>query len=84
MGVPLQTTGFWSRSALAPIFKMRIVEALIGIFIGNAITGAIMLIVFMHVAEGASIELILVALVAMVLSYYFIKKRKNKENINAN
>ena len=31
--------------------------------------------------EYTAIELILMALVAMVLGYYFIKK-KNKENIN--
>ncbi|MCC3869605.1 small multi-drug export protein [Terrisporobacter mayombei] len=85
VGVPLPTTGSWSASALASIFKMRIVDAFLGIFIGNAIAGAIMLTVFMHVADGSSIELILIALVAMVLGLYFMKKRKrNKENISAN
>lgn len=57
VGVPLPTTGSWSGSALASIFKMRVVESLLGIFIGNAIAGAVMLTVSMHVAEGASIEL---------------------------
>ena len=84
VGVPLPTTGSWSGSALASIFKMRIVESLLGIFIGNAIAGAIILIVSMHMADGASIELMLVILAIMVLSCYFIKKRKNKENISMN
>ncbi|MPN41050.1 hypothetical protein SDC9_188590 [bioreactor metagenome] len=85
VGVPLPTTGSWSGSALASIFKMRIVHAFFGIFIGNAIAGAIMLTVSMHVAEGSSIELILIALVAIILGLYFMKKRKrNKENISAN
>lgn len=44
-----------------------------------------MLTLSMHVADGASIELILIALVAMVLGLYFMKKRKrNKENISVN
>lgn len=85
VGVPLPTTGSWSASALASIFKMRIVDAFFGIFVGNAIAGAIMLTVSMHVADGASIELILIALVAMVLGLYFMKRRKrNKENISVN
>ena len=84
VGVPLPTTGSWSGSALASILKMRILESLLGIFIGNAIAGAIMLTVSMHVAEGFSVELILIALIAMGLSYYFMKKRKNKENIRMN
>ena len=55
VGVPLPTTGSWSWSALASIFKMRVVESLFGIFIGNAIAGAVMLTVSMHVADGAGI-----------------------------
>ena len=39
-------------AALASIFKMRIKDDLLGIFIVNAIAGAIMLTVFMHVEEG--------------------------------
>ena len=35
VGVPLPTTGSWSAAALASIFKMRIKDALLGIFIGN-------------------------------------------------
>ena len=80
VGVPLPTTGSWSGAALASIFKMRVVESLLGIFIGNAIAGAIMLGVSLHISEG-SIEMIiasaLLVLVAMV--FYIYKKRKNKK-----
>ena len=41
VGVPLPTTGSWSAAALASIFKMRIKDALMGIFIGNAMAGII-------------------------------------------
>ena len=76
VGVPFPTTGSWSGSALASIFKMRIVEALFGIFIGNAIAGAIILAVSMHVAEGISIEILLIAIVALSVGLYTFKKKK--------
>ena len=76
VGVPLPTTGSWSGSALASIFKMRIVESLLGIFIGNAIAGAIMLTVSMHVVEGISIELLMMVIGVMVIWLYFIKRVK--------
>lgn len=78
VGVPLPTTGSWSGSALASIFKMRIKDALLGIFIGNAIAGAIMLAVSMHLAEGASIELLLMAIIAAIIALYTIKKKKKR------
>ena len=81
VGVPLPTTGSWSGSVLASIFKMRIVESLLGIFIGNAIAGVVILTVSMHVAKGSSIELLMMAIIAMVIGFYFIKKSKDKENI---
>ena len=84
VGVPLPTTGSWSGSALASIFKMRVVESLLGIFIGNAIAGAVMLTVSMHVAEGASIELLLIALVTIIIGFYLIKNNRNKKNISIN
>ena len=84
VGVPLPTTGSWSGSALASIFKMRVVESLLGIFIGNAIAGAVMLTVSMHVAEGASIELLLVALVTILIGFYLIKNNRSKKNISTN
>ena len=84
VGVPLPTTGSWSGAALASILKMRIKDALLGIFIGNAIAGAIILTVSMHVAEGSSIELILIVLAIMVLGYYFVKREKIKKNRSVN
>ena len=84
VGVPLPTTGSWSGSALASIFKMRVFESLLGIFIGNAIAGAVMLTVSMHVAEGASIELLLVALVTILIGFYLIKNNRSKKNISTN
>lgn len=84
VGVPLPTTGSWSGSALASIFKMRVVESLLGIFIGNAIAGAVMLTVSMHVADGAGIEFLLIALVTMVIGFYLIKNNRNKKNISTN
>ena len=80
VGVPLPTTGSWSGSALASIFKMRITDALFGVFIGNAIAGAIMLGVSLHISEG-SIEMIIssILLVLVGMVFYIYKKRKNKK-----
>ena len=63
---------------------MRVVESLLGIFIGNAIVGAVMLTVSMYVAEGASIELLLIALLTIVIVLYLIKNNRNKKNISTN
>ena len=79
VGVPLPTTGSWSGSALASIFKMRIVDSLLGIFIGNAIAGTIILTLSLHISEGINIELIIVYLVIIFIGYNFIIKRKNKK-----
>ena len=49
VGVPLPTTGSWSAAALASIFKMRIKDALTGIFIGNAMAGIIVSALAMHI-----------------------------------
>ena len=78
VGVPLPTTGSWSGSALASIFKMRIKESLFGIFIGNAIAGSIMLTLSMHVVEGASIELLLIVIVAISIGIYIMNKKKKQ------
>ena len=80
VGVPLPTTGSWSGAALASILKMRIKDALLGVFIGNAIAGIIMLIVSLHISEG-SIEMIIasVLLVLVGIVFYIYKKRKNKK-----
>ena len=80
VGVQLPTTGSWSGAALASIFKMRIKDALFGVFIGNAIAGAIMLGVSLHISEG-SIEMIIASalLVLVGMVFYIYKKRKNKK-----
>lgn len=67
VGVPLPTTGSWSAAALASIFKMRIKDALLGVFIGNAIAGLIMLTVSMHIAEGMSIGSMCIAIVTIII-----------------
>ena len=80
VGVPLPTTGSWSGAALASIFKMRIKDALFGVFIGNAIAGVIMLGVSLHISKG-SIEMIIASalLVLVGMAFYIYKKRKNKK-----
>ena len=60
--VQLPITSSWSGLALASIFKMRIIEVLWGIVIESVVAGAIILCVSMHVANGISIEILLVAL----------------------
>ena len=80
VGVPLPTTGSWSGAALASIFKMRIKDALFGVFIGNAIAGVIILGVSLHISQG-SIEMIIASalLVLVGMIFYIYKKRKNKK-----
>lgn len=80
VGVPFPTTGSWSGAALASIFKMRIQEALFGVFIGNAIAGVIMLGVSLHLSEGSTEMIIVSALLVLVgIVFYINKKRKNKK-----
>ena len=80
VGVPLPTTGSWSGSALASILKMRIKDALLGVFIGNAIAGAVMLGVSLHLSEG-SIEVIMSSILLALagVGIYIYKKIKNKK-----
>lgn len=80
VGVPLPTTGSWSGSALASILKMRIKDALLGVFIGNAIAGAVMLGVSLHLSEG-SIEIIMSSVLLAIagVGIYRYKKIKNKK-----
>ena len=79
VGVPLPTTGSWTGSALASIFKMRIKDALFGVFVGNAIAGAVMLGVSLHLSN-ISIEMVIgTILLALVgVGVYTYKKIKNK------
>ena len=48
VGVPLPTTGTWSASAIASIFKMRKKDAILGIFLGNVLAGIIVSAVSLH------------------------------------
>lgn len=43
VGIPIPTTGSWSASGIASLLEMRIRDAIIGIFLGNALAGLIML-----------------------------------------
>ena len=80
VGVPLPTTGSWSGSALASILKMRIKDALLGVFIGNAIAGAVMLGVSLHLSEGSMEVMMSSILLALVgVGIYIYKKIKNKK-----
>lgn len=82
VGVPLPTTGSWSGAALASIFKMRIRDALLGIFLGNAIAGAIILTLSINVAGGSIIELIIMAIIAAIAVLYTIKNKKISNNLD--
>ncbi|WP_270659129.1 COG2426 family protein [Paraclostridium bifermentans] len=81
VGIPLPTTGSWSAAALASIFKMRIKDAVFGIFIGNCIAGAIMLTILNHLLDGISIEkMCIILLIVIIGTYLFIKKKKCSKN----
>ena len=49
VGVPLPTTGTWTASAIASILKMRLKDALSGIFIGNLLAGLIVSFLSYHI-----------------------------------
>lgn len=49
VGVPLPTTGTWTAAAIASILRMRIKEALSGIFIGNVLSGLIVTLLSYHI-----------------------------------
>lgn len=81
VGIPLPTTGSWSAAALASILKMRIKDAILGIFIGNCISGIIILTISNHLIYIISIEktLIFTLVIIMIITVYILsKKRKNK------
>lgn len=81
VGIPLPTTGSWSAAALASIFKMRVKDAIFGIFLGNCIAGVIMLTISNHLIDGISIKKIFAILVIVIISIYlFIKKKKSINN----
>lgn len=83
VGIPLPTTGSWSAAALASILKMRIKDALFGIFIGNCISGIIILTISNHLLYDISIEktlIFILVILVIITGYIFAKKRKNKIN----
>mgnify|MGYP001069841180 CR=1 FL=1 len=82
VGVPLPTTGSWSAAALASIFKMRIKDALLGIFIGNAIAGVIMMTVSLNLSEGINIGTLLIGLVIVIAGIFAIIKKKRSNKLN--
>lgn len=49
VGVPLPSTGSWSASGIASLLEMRIRDAIIGIFLGNALAGIIVLTISLHI-----------------------------------
>ena len=49
VGIPLPTTGTWTAAAIASILRMRLIEALGGIFIGNILSGLIVSLLSYHI-----------------------------------
>ena len=48
VGVPLPTTGTWTASAIASILKMRLKTALLGVLLGNMMSGIIVSALALH------------------------------------
>ena len=78
VGIPLPTTGSWSAAAIASIFKMRIRDAVIGIFIGNSIAGIIMSTISLHLADNFKITpiAILILIIILIVMYCVFKNKK--------
>ena len=49
VGIPLQTTGTWTAAAIASILKMRIKTSLLGVLIGNMMSGIIVSLISLHI-----------------------------------
>ena len=49
VGIPLPTTGTWTAAAIASILKMRIKTSLLGILIGNMMSGIIVSLISFHI-----------------------------------
>ena len=49
VGIPLPTTGTWTAAAIASILRMRLIEALSGIFIGNILSGLFVSLLSYHI-----------------------------------
>lgn len=48
VAIPLPTTGTWSASAIASILRMRMWEGVLGVFIGNIISGIIVMSISLY------------------------------------
>ena len=62
---------------------MRIKDALLGIFIGNAIAGVIMMTVSLHLSDGINIGTLLIGLVIAIAGIFAIIKKKRNNKLNA-
>ena len=49
VGIPLPTTGTWTAAAIASILKMRIKTSLLGVVIGNMMSGIIVSLISLHI-----------------------------------
>ena len=49
VGIPLPTTGTWTAAAIASILKMRIKSSLLGVVIGNMMSGIIVSLISLHI-----------------------------------
>ena len=49
VGIPLPTTGTWTAAAIASILKMRINTSLLGVLIGNMMSGIIVSLISLHI-----------------------------------
>ena len=49
VGIPLPTTGTWTAAAIASILKMRIKTSLLGVLIGNMMSGIIVSLISLHI-----------------------------------
>ena len=49
VGIPLPTRGSWTAAAIASILKMRIKTSLLGVLIGNMMSGIIVSLISLHI-----------------------------------
>ena len=49
VGTPLPTTGTWTAAAIASILKIRIKTSLLGVLIGNMMSGIIISLISLHI-----------------------------------
>lgn len=49
VGIPFPTTGTWTAAAIASILKMRIKTSLLGVLIGNMMSGIIVSLISLHI-----------------------------------